>query len=98
MIAPDGFLEVAGHRLEARFIDGPADRPVLILLHEGLGSVSQWRDFPDLLASKTGGAVLVWSRAGYGTSSPASLPRPLTYMHDEATDVLPGIIAAIAGP
>jgi pimeloyl-ACP methyl ester carboxylesterase len=97
MIAQDGFLEVAGHRLQVRFIDGPADRPVLILLHEGLGSVSQWRDFPDLLASATGCAVLVWSRAGYGASSPASLPRPLTYMHDEATEVLPGIIAQLQG-
>ena len=97
MIAPDGFLEVAGHRLEARFIDAAADRPVLILLHEGLGSVSQWRDFPDLLASATGCAVLVYSRAGYGASSPASLPRPLTYMHDEATDVLPGIISQLQG-
>jgi len=97
MIAPDGYLEVAGHRLEARFIDGPGDRPVLILLHEGLGSVSQWRDFPDLLASATGCAVLVWSRAGYGASSPARLPRPLTYMHDEAGDVLPGIISQLQG-
>jgi len=97
MIAPDGFLEVAGHRLEARFIDGPADRPVLILLHEGLGSVSQWRDFPDLLAGVTGCAVLVWSRAGYGASSPASLPRPLTYMHDEAINVLPHIVSQLSG-
>ncbi|MEM7635191.1 MAG: alpha/beta fold hydrolase, partial [Pseudomonadota bacterium] len=97
MIAPDGFLEVAGHRLEARFIDAAADRPVLILLHEGLGSVSQWRDFPDLLARATGCAVLVWSRAGYGKSSPAVLPRPLTYMHDEAADVLPLIISQLRG-
>ena len=97
MIAPDGFLEVAGHRLEARFIDGPADRPVLLLLHEGLGSVSQWRDFPDLLAGVTGCAVLVYSRAGYGTSTPASLPRPLTYMHDEAINVLPHIVSQLSG-
>lgn len=97
MIAPEGYLEVAGNRLEARFTDGPADRPVLILLHEGLGSVSLWRDFPDLLASATGCAVLVYSRAGYGKSSPASLPRPLTYMHDEAVDVLPHIIAQLQG-
>lgn len=97
MIAPDGFLEVAGRRLEARFIDAAAGRPVLILLHEGLGSVSQWRDFPDLLARATGCAVLVWSRAGYGKSSPAVLPRPLTYMHDEAADVLPLIISQLQG-
>ena len=97
MIAPDGFLEVAGHRLEARFIDGPRDKPVIVLLHEGLGSVSLWRDFPDLLATATGCAVLAWSRAGYGNSSSVALPRPLTYMHDEATQVLPHIIAHLAG-
>ncbi len=97
MIALDGCLEVSGHRLEARFIDGTAGRPLLVLLHEGLGSVSQWRDFPDLLASVTGCPVLVYSRAGYGASSPVPLPRPLTYMHDEAAGVLPGIIAQLEG-
>ncbi|WP_108880146.1 alpha/beta fold hydrolase [Anderseniella sp. Alg231-50] len=97
MIAPDGVLEVAGTRLEARFMDGPADRPVLVLLHEGLGSVSQWRDFPDLLATASGCAVLAYSRAGYGASAPVSLPRPLSYMHDEAGDVLPHIISQLQG-
>ncbi len=97
MIAAGGFLNVAGHRLEARFIDGAAGRPVLVLLHEGLGSVSQWRDFPDQLAIATGCPVLVYSRAGYGASSPVSLPRPLTYMHDEAHDVLPGIVSQLQG-
>ena len=97
MIAAGGFLEVAGHRLEARFIKGAAGRPVLVLLHEGLGSVSQWRDFPDQLAAATGCPVLVYSRAGYGASSPVSLPRPLIYMHDEAHDVLPGIVSQLQG-
>ncbi len=97
MIAPDGVLEVSGLRLEARFIDGGAGRPVLILLHEGLGSVSQWRDFPDLLAGATGCPVLVYSRAGYGASSPVTLPRPLSYMHDEARDVLPAIMSLLDG-
>ena len=97
MIAPDGFLEVGDSRLEARFIDGPRDKPVIVLLHEGLGSVSLWRDFPDLLATATGCAVLAWSRAGYGNSSSVALPRPLTYMHDEATQVLPHVIAQLAG-
>lgn len=97
MITPDGFLEVAGHRLEARFVDGSADRPVLILLHEGLGSVSLWRDFPDQLATTTGCPVLVYSRAGYGASSPAGLPRPLPYMHDEAAEVLPHVVSQLQG-
>lgn len=97
MIAPDGYLEVAGTKLEARFIEGSADKPVLVMLHEGLGSVSLWRDFPDLLATATGCPVLVYSRAGYGASSPITRPRPLTYMHDEAGDVLPYIVALLEG-
>ncbi len=97
MIAPDGYLEVAGDRLEARYIEGDAGKPVLVLQHEGLGSVSLWRDFPDRLADATGCPVLVYSRAGYGASPPISLPRPLTYMHDEADDVLPHIVAQLEG-
>lgn len=97
MIAADGFLHAAGQRLEARWIDGGADSPVILMLHEGLGSVSLWRDFPEHVAARTGSPVLVWSRAGYGKSDYASLPRPLTYMHDEAITVLPQIVAQLAG-
>lgn len=93
----DGFINVAGHKLESRFMRGKAGKPVVILLHEGLGCVSMWRDFPDQLHEATGCGVLVYSRAGYGNSSARSLPWPLTYMHDEATDVLPHIIAALEG-
>lgn len=97
MIAADGFLHAAGQRLEARWIDGEADRPVILMLHEGLGSVSLWRDFPDQVAARTGSPVLVWSRAGYGKSDPVTLPRPLTYMHDEAIAVLPHVVARLEG-
>ena len=69
----------------------------MVLLHEGLGSVSLWRDFPDRLAQTTGCPVLAYSRAGYGASSAITLPRPLTYMHDEAADVLPHVVASLAG-
>jgi pimeloyl-ACP methyl ester carboxylesterase len=89
------FIAVAGQRLECRRCgEARSDGLGLILLHEGLGSVSLWRDFPDRLAVATGLPVLVYSRAGYGRSSPVPLPRPLSYMHDEARDVLPGVIAA----
>ncbi len=97
MIAGDGFIEAAGQRLEARWIEGAADRPVILMLHEGLGSVSLWRDFPDQVAQRTGSPVLVWSRAGYGKSDSINLPRPLTYMHDEAIEVLPHIVAQLGG-
>jgi pimeloyl-ACP methyl ester carboxylesterase len=86
------WLRVAGTRLECRWI-GPApdQAPTIVFLHEGLGSVSTWRDFPDALAAATGCGALVYSRAGYGRSDPVTLPRPVRFMHDEArglTDVL----------
>jgi pimeloyl-ACP methyl ester carboxylesterase len=82
--------------LECRIWGGtPAERPTIILLHEGLGSVGLWRDFPELLARRTGCCVFAFSRAGYGGSDPAELPRPLDYMEREALDVLPKVLDAI---
>src|SRR6185437_1311075 len=93
---PSGYLDIDGQRLEFRFIGHvPADAPTLVLLHEGLGSVVLWGDFPDKLAAATNCGVFVYSRAGYGKSSPVKLPRPLTYMHDEARDTLPKLLDAI---
>jgi pimeloyl-ACP methyl ester carboxylesterase len=89
-----GDLQAGGARLEARWIGpGPAAAPTLVFLHEGLGSASLWRDFPDRLASETGCGALVYSRAGYGRSDPAPLPRPVRFMHDEAA-VLAEVLAA----
>jgi pimeloyl-ACP methyl ester carboxylesterase len=59
-------------------------KPTLVLLHEGLGSVSMWRDFPAALHSATGLPVFVYSRRGYGNSDPAELPRSVNFMHEEA--------------
>jgi pimeloyl-ACP methyl ester carboxylesterase len=73
----------------------PDKAPTLVLLHEGLGCVGLWGDFPEKLAQATGCGVFVYSRAGYGQSSPVTLPRPLTYMHDEARGVLPQLLDAI---
>lgn len=94
-LAPEGHLEVGGARLEYRALPASApDRPTLVFLHEGLGSVSLWRDFPDQVAAATGCGALVYSRAGYGRSSPVSVPRPLTYMQDEGLVVLPRLLDA----
>jgi pimeloyl-ACP methyl ester carboxylesterase len=91
-----GFLAIHGQRLEYRMIGPRPDAaPTLVLLHEGLGSVGLWGDFPDRLQKATGAGVFVYSRAGYGQSSPVSLPRPLTYMHDEARRTLPALLNAI---
>lgn len=68
--------------------------PTLVFLHEGLGCVSMWRDFPAQVAGATGCGVLVYSRAGYGGSSPITLPRPTSFMHDEALVTLPLVLDA----
>jgi pimeloyl-ACP methyl ester carboxylesterase len=79
----------------AWFGDDPAKAPTIVMMHEGLGSVSTWRDFPERLAEATKTSVFVFSRAGYGRSSPASLPRPVDYLHREALDVLPKLLDII---
>jgi pimeloyl-ACP methyl ester carboxylesterase len=73
----------------------PGEAPTIVMLHEGLGCVALWRDFPEKLAEATGFGVFVYSRAGYGQSDPADLPRPLDYMTREALDVLPGVLDSI---
>lgn len=91
-----GFLEIAGRRLEvASFGPPPGEAPTLVLLHEGLGCVALWRDFPKLLQAATGFGVFVYSRFGYGASDTCTLPRPLDYMTREAVDVLPRVLDEI---
>lgn len=69
--------------------------PVLVFLHEGLGSVGLWKDFPDRVAAATGLPALVYSRLGYGGSDPCTLPRPITYMHTEGEANLPDLLQAL---
>jgi pimeloyl-ACP methyl ester carboxylesterase len=64
----------------------------LVMLHEGLGSVSMWRGFPEQLAQATGCRTLVYSRHGYGRSSPLDAPRRVEYMHEEARIWLPAVL------
>ena len=95
-LADSGFLTVGQQHLEYRMVGPRPDAaPTLVLLHEGLGCVGLWNDFPDKLAAATGCGVFLYSRAGYGQSSPVKLPRPLTYMQDEAREVLPKLLDAI---
>ncbi|GLH78707.1 hydrolase [Bradyrhizobium sp. SSBR45G] len=95
-LTASGFLTIDSAALEYRLIGPqPSDAPCIVLLHEGLGSVGLWGDFPDRLQAATGAAVFGYSRAGYGASSPVTLPRPLDYMHREANDVLPKLLDAI---
>lgn len=95
-LSDSGFLSIGPHSLEYRMIGPRPDKaPTLVLLHEGLGCVGLWGDFPEKLTQATGCGVFVYSRAGYGQSSPVTLPRPLTYMHDEAREILPKLLDAI---
>jgi pimeloyl-ACP methyl ester carboxylesterase len=95
-LANEGFLEIGGMKLEYRMIGPrPHEAPTIVMLHEGLGSVSMWGDFPERLAERAKAGVFVYSRAGYGRSSPVPLPRPLDYMQREATEVLPKLLDAI---
>ena len=95
-LADGGFLDIGASRLEYKMIGPrPGDAPTFVLLHEGLGSVGLWGDFPMRLAEATGLGVFVYSRAGYGNSSPSPLPWPVTFMHEQAQDVLPPVLDAI---
>ena len=88
------FATVQGQRLEIeRIAAARAGAPTLVFLHEGLGSITQWRDTPEAIARATGHAALVYARQGYGRSAPIARPRPLSYMHDEAAR-LPRVLAA----
>lgn len=90
------FVTVTGHRIEYETFPGHrTGAPPIVLLHEGLGSVAMWRDFPSKLAAATGCAVTVYSRYGYGRSSPISGPHGVDYMHREALDALPELRAAL---
>ncbi|MEZ5861293.1 MAG: alpha/beta hydrolase [Geminicoccaceae bacterium] len=87
-------IDLDGRRLAARRIgDWGADEPVLVFLHEGLGSITMWRDFPEKLAARTGLPALVYDRYGYGRSDPAPQPRPRDFLGQEAREVLPALLA-----
>lgn len=86
-------LVVSGVRIECRWVGRRRPGvPVLVFLHEGLGCVAQWRDFPDRVAAALDMPALVYSRAGYGGSDPVDLPRPVDYLNREAALHLPALL------
>ncbi len=88
-------VTVDGHRLEYEWSGPPPDEAAtLVFLHEGLGCVSRWRDYPRRLAEHTGCGALVYSRLGHGRSDALERPRPVSFMHDEASIVLPALLEA----
>ena len=87
------FLDLGDVRLE--FVSHGATNKgaaTFVLLHEGLGCVGLWGDFPERLAIASGARVVAYSREGYGASDPVALPRPLDYMQRHARDVLPRVL------
>lgn len=91
----DSSIRVSGHQIKTRRI-GPdrPDQPVLVFLHDSLGCIETWRDFPAVVADKTGSSALIYDRVGHGGSSPFSRFRAKDYMHVEALEILPGVLEA----
>jgi pimeloyl-ACP methyl ester carboxylesterase len=89
-------LDLQGRGLEALDLPGDRDLQPIMLLHDGLGSVALWRDFPSSLRAATKRRVLAFSRFGHGRSDPPSTPRSPAFFEEEALEVLPEILAQLA--
>ena len=87
-------VTAAGRRLEYEWVgERSPGKPALVFLHEGLGSIRQWRDFPARIAAATGCAALVYDRYGYGQSDVLQEERrTVRFMHDEALVSLPQLL------
>ena len=77
----------AGRRLRVQRIGRASAAPTLVFLHEGLGSIAQWKGFPSRLARALDLPAIVYERWGFGASEPLALPRPRDYLHREAAHV-----------
>src|SRR5688500_4421007 len=90
-------VKAAGRSLSYEWIEGDGrSRPTLVFLHEGLGSIRQWRDFPVQVVAATGCRALVYDRYGYGQSDILEeARRPVRFMHDEALSLLPELRRAL---
>ncbi len=92
-------LHADGHRLAGRWVrpagdlvQGPTPGTTLVFLHEGLGCIGMWGDFPDAVVAATGLPALVYDRYGYGGSDPLDGPLPADWMEQEALVSLPQVL------
>jgi len=97
LLTEDSYIVAAGHSLRVRRLthrnaDVEGSRPTLVFLHEGLGSIEMWHDFPAILAGTTACDCLIYDRWGHGRSDPLDVQRTLRYVHDEALDSLPEVL------
>ena len=90
--SPSAYLDVCSRSLEYRRIAGAADGPTMGFLHEGLGSISQWRDFPDRIVEATGLPAIVYARYGHGQSDVLQQSHGIDFMHREALESLPELV------
>jgi pimeloyl-ACP methyl ester carboxylesterase len=96
-VLPMSFAAIDGRRIEYAAIPGDAGSgPTLVFLHEGLGSVALWRDFPRKVARRLNAPAVVYSRFGYGSSDGLEARRTPRFMHDEALGVLPSLLDQLA--
>jgi pimeloyl-ACP methyl ester carboxylesterase len=93
--AGQGRVALSAGEIEFLDIPGEADKPSLLLLHEGLGSVGLWRGFPERLAAATQRRTIAFSRYGHGQSDPPPTPRTPAFMHEEALEVLPELLPSL---
>jgi pimeloyl-ACP methyl ester carboxylesterase len=92
MIETNDYIYINGFKIEIKVISHKSNLEPIIFLHEGLGSIALWKDFPLRVAKATGRDIILYSRIGMGKSSPIQENRKLSYMHDEAKIYLPQII------
>lgn len=91
----NGRVQIDGLSIEVLDLPGARDRAPLVLLHQGLGSIGLWREFPAVLHGLTGRRVIVFSRYGHGRSAPPPRPRTPAFFHEEALEVLPALLGAL---
>ncbi len=88
-------VAIGGLPIEVLDLPGVSDGAPLVMLHEGLGSVGLWREFPAQLQAATGRRLIAFSRYGHGGSAPPPRPRTPAFFHEEALEVLPELLSAL---
>ena len=91
----DRLVRVGDDAISIRWLRPPgvaSDAPVVVFLHEGLGSIGMWMDFPHKLVASLGCRGLIYERNGHGNTLPIRAPRAQSWMHDEAWLVLPALL------
>jgi pimeloyl-ACP methyl ester carboxylesterase len=89
------FIKAGGHRLCYQYINAGSlsnDNPILVFLHEGLGCIDKWKEFPDKLSTSLNLPALVYERYGYGNSDPLTESRSSDFLHNEAFSVFPELL------